>query len=76
MPPVIVYSKKNCMYCQFTKKFLEEKQIAFQEKDIEQDEQALKEVEELGFSSLPVVVGAGVSPFHGFRPDKLGQLLN
>lgn len=74
MEAVIVYSKKNCMHCQFTKKFLTEKQIEFQEKDVEQDEQALNEVKALGFTSLPIIVGPGIAPFQGFRPDKLEQL--
>lgn len=72
--PVVVYSKPNCMQCNFTKKFLEDKGIPYQIKDIEQNEQAVNEVKSLGFSSLPVVIAEGIEAFHGFRPDLLNRL--
>ena len=71
---VIVYSKPNCMQCQFTKKFLENKGIPFEVKDIEQNEQAINEVKQLGFSSLPVVIAEGIEAFNGFRPELLSRL--
>ncbi|MBF0780216.1 MULTISPECIES: glutaredoxin-like protein NrdH [unclassified Granulicatella] len=71
MAPVVVYSKPNCMQCNFTKKFLEERNIPFKVKDVMEDEVALEEVKALGFSSLPVVVIEGEEPFSGFRPDRL-----
>ncbi len=72
--PVIVYSKPNCMQCNFTKKFLEDKGIPYEIKDIEQNESAVKEVKSMGFSSLPVVLAEGIEAFHGFRPDILSKL--
>lgn len=71
---VTVYSKPNCMQCNFTKKFLEDKDISFEVKDITKSEQALAEVQEMGFQTLPVVVAEGVEPFFGFRPDQLEKL--
>ncbi|WP_423188594.1 glutaredoxin-like protein NrdH [Alkalibacterium sp. f15] len=71
---VIVYSKPNCMQCQFTKKYLENKGIAFEVKDIEQNVKAIDEVKQLGFSSLPVVIAEGIEAFNGFRPDMLNRL--
>lgn len=73
---VIVYSKPNCMQCQFTKKYLENKGIPFEVKDIEQNEKAIDEVKQLGFSSLPVVIAEGIEAFNGFRPDMLNRLSN
>ncbi|MFO8069252.1 MAG: glutaredoxin-like protein NrdH [Alkalibacterium sp.] len=73
---VIVYSKPNCMQCQFTKKYLENKGIPFEVKDIEQNEKAIDEVRQLGFSSLPVVIAEGIEAFNGFRPDMLNRLSN
>lgn len=72
--PVIVYSKPNCMQCNFTKKYLEDKGIPYEIKDIEQNEGAIDEVKSLGFSSLPVVLAEGIEAFNGFRPDMLNQL--
>lgn len=71
---VIVYSKPNCMQCNFTKKFLEDKGIPYVVKDIEQSEAAIDEVKRLGFSSLPVVIAEGIEAFTGFRPDMLSRL--
>lgn len=74
MADVTVYSKQNCMQCNFTKRFLNEHNIPFQTKDVEEDQEALQEVKELGFSSLPVILAKGQKAFHGFHPDKLKQL--
>lgn len=71
---VIVYSKPNCMQCQFTKKYLESKGIPYEVKDIEQNDKAIDEVKQLGFSSLPVVIAEGIEAFNGFRPDMLNRL--
>ncbi|MBS4761557.1 glutaredoxin-like protein NrdH [Carnobacteriaceae bacterium zg-ZUI252] len=73
--PVTVYSKPNCMQCNFTKQFLLDNDIDFIVKDVEEDAVALEEVKALGFSSLPVVVIEGEEPFNGFRPDRLEGLL-
>lgn len=72
---VVVYSKSNCMQCNFTKQFLIDNEIEFVVKDIEEDAVALEEVKSLGFSSLPVVIIDGQEPFNGFRPDRLESLL-
>lgn len=73
--PVVVYSKPNCMQCNFTKQFLMDNEIDFVVKDIEEDAVALEEVKALGFASLPVVIIDGEEPFNGFRPDRLESLL-
>lgn len=71
---VTVYSKPNCSQCNFTKRFLNDKNVTFQVKDITESDEALNEVKALGFQSLPVVVADGQEPFNGFRPDKLQKL--
>lgn len=75
MSKVIVYSKPNCMQCNFTKKFLTENEVLFETKDVEESAQALQEVKDLGFLSLPVVLAEGHEPFNGFRPDKLKKII-
>ena len=72
---ITLYSKPNCMQCNFTKKFFEDNQVPFVIKDVFESEEALEEVKALGFQSLPVVVADGIEPFFGFRPDILEQLV-
>jgi glutaredoxin len=49
--------------------------IEFETINVEDNEQALTYIkEELGLSSMPVVVVEGQEPFTGFRPDKLQEL--
>ncbi|EDP67573.1 putative glutaredoxin [Carnobacterium sp. AT7] len=72
---IIVYSKPNCMQCNFTKKYLEDKGVSYEVKDIFESEEALNEVKDLGFSSVPVISVEGQEAFNGFRPDLLDQLV-
>lgn len=71
---VTVYTKPNCMQCQFTKRFLTDKNISFESIDVTQSKEALDTVKSLGFQALPVVTAEGEEPFYGFRPDRLQQL--
>ena len=66
---IILYSKPNCMQCNFTKQFFENNNVEFIVKDVFESEEAL------GFQSLPVIVADGVEPFFGFRPDLLEKLV-
>ena len=72
---IILYSKPNCMQCNFTKQCFENNNVEFTVKDVFESEEALAEVKELGFQSLPVIVADGVEPFFGFRPDLLEKLV-
>lgn len=72
---IIIYSKPNCMQCNFTKKYLDDKGINYTIKDIFESETALEEVKELGFTSVPVISVEGQEAFNGFRPDLLDQLV-
>ena len=72
---IILYSKPNCMQCNFTKQFFENNNVEFTVKDVFESEEALAEVKELVFQSLPVIVADGVEPFFGFRPDLLEKLV-
>lgn len=74
MNKITVYSKPNCMQCDFTKRFLDQHNLEYTAVDVMQDSEALARVQELGFQSLPVVVAEGIEPFFGFRPDMLEQL--
>lgn len=72
---ITVYSKSNCMQCEFTKKHLRDNNIPFKEVNVYEDEKALNHVKELGFQSMPVVEIQGQEPFFGFRPERLDKLV-
>jgi len=73
MTKVTVYSKPDCMQCNFTKKWLKERNIPYTELNIKEDEEALLKVKEMGFQSVPVIVTEDDS-WYGFQPDKLAEL--
>ena len=56
------------------KEFLHQKGIAFTEKDVSADEQALDELMKMGFSATPVTVIDGEAVV-GFNKARLEQLL-
>ncbi|KRM69449.1 hypothetical protein FD06_GL001119 [Apilactobacillus ozensis DSM 23829 = JCM 17196] len=56
-----------------TKKFLEEHNVEFIEKNINEEPEYIDYLKEKGFMSLPVVE-ANEFEISGFRPDKLSQL--
>lgn len=72
---VTVYSKPDCMQCNFTKKWLKERNIPYTELNIEEDEDALSKIKEMGYQAVPVVVSS-TEHWYGFQPDKLAKLLS
>lgn len=74
MKKITVYGKPNCMQCDFTKKHLDRMGLEYQSGDVTTDQQALDEVQQMGFHGLPVVVADGKAPWVGYRPDELDKL--
>lgn len=74
-PSIVVYSKANCMPCGFTKRFLSENNIPFEERNVTEQPEFEADVKALGFSTLPVIKIDGQEPFFGFQPDRLATLL-
>lgn len=72
---VTVYTKPNCMQCNFTKKYLTEKEIEFQTIDVTESEEALAKVKGMGFQAVPVIVTENEEAFYGFQPDRLAKLV-
>jgi glutaredoxin-like protein NrdH len=69
-----VFSKNNCMQCKMVKRFLDEKQVAYQEINIDVEPEYVNYLLDKGFQSLPVVESEkGI--FSGFAPNKLKELL-
>lgn len=72
MNKITVYSKPNCMSCEFSKKYLKDKGVKFDEIDVFKDAEALAMLRDRGYAQMPVVDVNGV--FHtGFRPDLLAK---
>ena len=60
------------MACNFSKKYLEDRGVEFEEIDVFEDADALAMLRDEGFSQMPVVSMDG--DFHtGFRPDLLAK---
>ena len=61
------------MSCEFTKKYLNDKGVSFEEIDVFQDAEALAKLRDKGISEMPVVDING--EFHtGFRPEVLSKV--
>lgn len=70
-----VYSKTDCMQCNFTKKWLNEHGIEYDEVNVEEDEEALNYIKyDLGYRAVPVIVSS-TEHWYGFQPDKLAKLV-
>ena len=70
---ITIYSKPNCMACNFSKKYLEDKGVEFKEINVFEDKEALAMLRDKGFSEMPVVDVNG--EFHtGFRPEVLARV--
>lgn len=68
-----VFSKPNCMSCEFAKKYLSDKGIKFKEINVFEDAEALAMLMDQGFSQMPVVDVNG--DFHtGFQPNILAKV--
>lgn len=73
MKMITVYSKPNCMQCEFTKKYLNDKDVEFEEIDVFEDDEALAMLRDKGFSQMPAVDVNG--EFHtGFQPNVLAKV--
>ena len=68
-----VYTLPNCMQCTMTKKALEKAGVPYVTVDLATDESAVETVQQLGYTSAPVVT-VGAASWSGFRPDKISAV--
>lgn len=72
---VIVYSTQTCPWCFRAKDFLKENGIAFEEKDVGQDEEAAQDmINKTGQMGVPVIEVDGEMVV-GFNEARLRELL-
>ena len=76
MAKVIIYTTPTCVYCKAAKEFFKENDVAYEEKDVVQDEQARETmVQRSGQMGVPVIDVDGEIVI-GFDKAKLASLLN
>ena len=72
---VIVYSTPSCPYCNMAKKYLETKNVRYEEIDVSKDrDAALEMVRKSGQRGVPVIDFEG-SVIVGFDKDRIDSLL-
>jgi len=71
---VIVYTGNHCPYCTQLKKYLNEQNIVFEERNVETNDQYAEELQSMGMSSIPVTV-IGEHRILGLNPTKLKKAL-
>ena len=52
---LIIYSKNNCPFCVMAKNYLQQKNIAFREINIEQDTEAREFIQQQGLRTVPQI---------------------
>lgn len=70
---ITVYTNPNCVQCDQTKRYLDNKNISYEVVDLSKDQEALEMVVGLGFKSAPVVI-TDTDKWSGFRLEKLHAL--
>lgn len=73
---ITVFSRKGCMKCMMTKRFLNEHNLDFKEVDVDKDEAAMASIRKLGVKSLPVVEDSNKVVCAGFDQEKMKKAFN
>lgn len=77
---ITVYTQPNCQPCKATKRWLDKRDIRFQETDVTkpENEKDAEAIRALGFKEAPVVIVSTGDPetdlmWSGFHPDNLSK---
>ncbi|RJG20423.1 glutaredoxin family protein [Paenibacillus thiaminolyticus] len=71
---VIIYTSTYCQYCSHVKKFLGERNVDFEERNIDKDEKYAEELWNTGLRAVPVTL-VGETMILGFNQIQLNQAL-
>ena len=74
MSKVKVYSSNTCPHCVTAKNYLTDKGVEFEEKNVQTDPEARKELMAMGHMGVPVLIING-EELVGFDKDKIDSLL-
>lgn len=69
-----VYTIDTCIYCTKVKKYLSEKKVKYEEKNVQEDSKARKELLSMGYRTVPVIV-LGKEEIVGFDKEKIDKIL-
>ena len=74
--PLRLYGAASCPQCQGAKKYLEQKQVPFEYVDVFESPEGMKELENRGLTTLPVVMlNGGTSYVTGFNAKAIDDLI-
>lgn len=74
MSKVTVYTSNTCPYCTMAKDYLKEKEVAFEEKNVQTDKEARQELMAMGYTGVPVIC-VDDEQIVGFDKARLDELL-
>lgn len=74
MSKVTVYTSNTCPYCTMAKDYLKEKEVAFEEKNVQTDKEARQELMSMGYTGVPVIC-VDDEQIVGFDKARLDELL-
>lgn len=77
---ITVYSKPRCMDCMYTKMYLDQNKVEYENVDIEANPGAFELLKHYGWQTLPVVaiddeLSDKTKTWAGFQIDKLEELV-
>lgn len=75
MHKVTIFTSPTCMYCKAAKKYMEEKGVSYEEKDISKDMEARDELIAKGYRGVPIIRIDG-EDMVGFDKESLDQIFN
>lgn len=75
MEKVTVYTSNTCPYCTMAKDYLKDRNIEFEEKNVQTDSEARQELMAKGYTGVPVIV-IGEEEIVGFDKKRLEALLD
>lgn len=74
MRKIKIYTSTTCSHCHAAKDYLDEKGQIYEEKNVSIDPQAKKELIDMGFMGVPIIMVDDVV-IQGFNKSKLDELL-
>ena len=74
-PKVVIFTQPDCPPCHIVKLFLEERGVAFDERDIHEDPSAVTELTEKYKSHSTPTLVIGEQVMIGFDPERLDEIL-
>lgn len=71
---ITIFSKPDCMQCEFAKRYLDDRGIKYEEIDVFKNDEGLAMLRDAGYTQMPVVDIDG-DKHTGFHPEILAKLV-